>query len=326
MASGCRCSRCRARSRPLREVSARCRSAGAGRRPQAGRPKRRRRARRHQPRGAAARAGAPQPRPARGATAPRPTAREQRNRADENWDVRVPVKAGERERHGRVSEEERRRSTRRCGCRSCARIRPATTSPSRAWARRCEAWKSAARIRPGARRRHAEPPAHLRLPAAGGRRRRPMGAASAGRSPAPGRSCRRWRRAYRRPVTDADSRRCWRSTTRGERRADSKRASSGRLKRLLVSPEFLYRVEVDPPNVAAEHRLPHQRPRAGVAAVVLPLEQHPRRRAARRRGERAAAERRRAGAAGAAHDGRPAVRRARRRTSPGSGCSCATCR
>ena len=36
--------------------------------------------------------------PQRGAQAPRPaTAREQRNRADENWDVRVPVQAGQRE-------------------------------------------------------------------------------------------------------------------------------------------------------------------------------------------------------------------------------------
>ena len=65
------------------------------------------------------------------------------------------------------------------------------------------------------------------------------------------------------------------------------------LRRLLVSPEFLYRIEADPAHAplsaTPRHRgcrrssagLPHQRLRAGLAAVVLPLEQHSRRRAAR---------------------------------------------
>ena len=54
------------------------------------------------------------------------------------------------------------------------------------------------------------------------------------------------------------------------------------LSAVLVSPEFLFRVEQDPAGIAAEHGLSHQRSRAGVAALVLPVEQHSGRRAARR--------------------------------------------
>ena len=72
-------------------------------------------------------------------------------------------------------------------------------------------------------------------------------------------------------------------SARRARRAASKPASKWRLRAVLVSPEFLFRVEQDPAGVAPEHRLSHQRPRAGVAPVVLPLEQHPGRRTARRR-------------------------------------------
>ncbi len=69
-----------------------------------------------------------------------------------------------------------------------------------------------------------------------------------------------------------------------------------------------------------------QRPRAGVAAVVLPVEQHPRRRAARRGGEGQAAARPAVlDGAGAADAGRPARRRRWSTTSPASGCTCATC-
>ena len=58
------------------------------------------------------------------------------------------------------------------------------------------------------------------------------------------------------------------------------------LQRLLVSPEFLYRIEADPASTATGADLSHQRLRAGLAAVVLPVEQHPGRRAARGGGER----------------------------------------
>ena len=92
--SGCRCSRCRACSRPLREVSVRRRASSRrpGRRKRS-RTLRRRNATPQQPRPPQPQRGAPPP-----AAGPRvPTAREQRNRADENWDVRVPVQAGQRE-------------------------------------------------------------------------------------------------------------------------------------------------------------------------------------------------------------------------------------
>ena len=51
---------------------------------------------------------------------------------------------------------------------------------------------------------------------------------------------------------------------------------------MLASPKFLFRAEPDPPNVAAGAIYPVSRPRAGVAAVVLPVEHDSRRRAAQR--------------------------------------------
>ena len=68
------------------------------------------------------------------------------------------------------------------------------------------------------------------------------------------------------------------------------RSSSGiqrAVARVLVDPQFLFRFEREPASVAAGARLPPQRSRAGVAAVVLPVEQRSRRRAARRRRARA---------------------------------------
>ena len=72
------------------------------------------------------------------------------------------------------------------------------------------------------------------------------------------------------------------------------------LERVLVDPEFLFRIEREPAGIAARYRLSRQRPRAGLAAVVLPLEQHARRRAARPGRTRAAAEPGRARRASAA--------------------------
>ena len=66
------------------------------------------------------------------------------------------------------------------------------------------------------------------------------------------------------------------------RRRLRRRASRWRCRPCWSAREFLFRVEQDPPGVAAEYRLSRQRPGAGVAAVVLPVEQHPGRRAARR--------------------------------------------
>ena len=58
------------------------------------------------------------------------------------------------------------------------------------------------------------------------------------------------------------------------------------LARILASPQFIYRIEEEPANVAAGPDVSHQRHRSGVAAVVLPVEQPAGRRAARRRARR----------------------------------------
>ena len=55
------------------------------------------------------------------------------------------------------------------------------------------------------------------------------------------------------------------------------------LARVLSSPQFIYRIEEEPPRRRARRDGPaalgqvlsHQRPRPRVAAVVLPLEQQP---------------------------------------------------
>ena len=129
--------------------------------------------------------------------------------------------------------------------------------------------------------RHAEPAPHLRV--AAGRRsttRKQRGARQI--------LATLMRRAYRRPVTDADLERPAGALSQGtRRRATSTRASRWRWPRVLVSPQFLFRVETRSRRPRRRHALSHQRSRAGVAAVVLPLEQHSGRRAARRRDRRA---------------------------------------
>ena len=100
----------------------------------------------------------------------------------------------------------------------------------------------------------------------------------------------------------------------------SRAASSSALRRLLVSPEFLFRIEADPDERRAGLGVSGRRLRARVTPVVLPVEQHSRRCAARRCREGHAEEPSRTGAAGAAHARRSALGGARRRTSPASGC------
>ena len=122
-------------------------------------------------------------------------------------------------------------------------------------------------------RRHAEPADGLRLPPGGGRRGDAVRAAhrlGAGAARVP-------------PAADG----------RGRRHADgllSRRAAQDgdfetgiqhALARILVAPKFVFRTEEEPAGAAAGRDLRHQRPRAGVAALVLPLEQHSRRPAAR---------------------------------------------
>ena len=57
------------------------------------------------------------------------------------------------------------------------------------------------------------------------------------------------------------------------------------LRSILVSPKFLFRFESQPETAAANAAVSHQRCGSGIAPVVLPVEQHPRRRTPERRGE-----------------------------------------
>ena len=65
------------------------------------------------------------------------------------------------------------------------------------------------------------------------------------------------------------------------------------LQRILADPEFIYRGEPEPADAGGRQELSHQRSRAGLAPVVLPVEQHPGRRADRPRGAGTAARIRR---------------------------------
>ena len=164
--------------------------------------------------------------------------------------------------------------------------------------------------------RHAQPPRILRLHAR---------QAAAKKRPAPNAfSPTLMRRAYRRPVTDADL------DAPAEVLPAGARSDGGfdagiemALRAVLVSPEFLFRVEQDPAGARARHGLPHQRSRTGVAAVVLPLEQHSRRRTARRRQPRQAAQRRRCSSSRCAACWPIRARARWSPTSPSSGCTCA---
>ena len=128
--------------------------------------------------------------------------------------------------------------------------------------------------------RHAEPPPHLLVPAAERAARSRCAQHDPLDAGAPRRTAGRSRDGRR-------ASRCWRSTTTG--RSDGSfdaRHSSWRCGGMLADPEFLFRVERDPATWRPARVLPRQRPRAGVAAVVLPLEQHPGRRAAAMLAER----------------------------------------
>ena len=102
------------------------------------------------------------------------------------------------------------------------------------------------------------------------------------------------RRAYRRPVTDDDLQ------TPLARYRDGATAGRLRVGRRAGAPQHPGQPELPVPlresagDGRAEHAVSHQRSGAGVAAVVLPVEQHSRRRTAGRRGEEDAAQSRRA--------------------------------
>ena len=97
------------------------------------------------------------------------------------------------------------------------------------------------------------------------------------------------RRAYRRPVTErrdgpaADALSC-RPAAKGASRPASRSGCAA----MLANPKFVFRDRARSDERACRRRasMTHRRLRAGVAAVVLPLEQHSGRRTARRGGQR----------------------------------------
>ena len=68
------------------------------------------------------------------------------------------------------------------------------------------------------------------------------------------------RRAFRRPVTDADVRPLMAFYQRGRREGDFDTGIQKALGAMLMSPDFLFRVEQDPKGAAPRDRLSHQRP------------------------------------------------------------------
>ena len=128
--------------------------------------------------------------------------------------------------------------------------------------------------------RHAEPAPHFRVPSSDGRR---TSSASDGADEL---ACATRilstlvRRAYRRPGTDEDVQRLLPFYAAGRSEGGFDRGIQRALERVLVSPQFLFRIEHEPANVAPGHAVSHQRSGAGLAPVVLPLEQHSGRRAA----------------------------------------------
>jgi hypothetical protein len=170
-----------------------------------------------------------------------PSVREQRNRADQNWDVRVPVKAGAHE----------------IVVAFLKKTAAVDETPRLPFLRPFPAGNNVPETRMGAALRSVEisgPHATTGVGDTPSRRRvfvcRPES------SEASQRSCARTilstltRRAYRRPVTDADVEPLLTLYREGHAQGGFEAGIERALKRLLVSPEFLYRVEVDPPGAA----------------------------------------------------------------------------
>ena len=83
------------------------------------------------------------------------------------------------------------------------------------------------------------------------------------------------RRAYRRPVTDEDVQSLMPFYTAGRAEGGFDLGIERALQRLLVSPQFLFRIEHDPADAAPGGSHPCHRSGTGVAPLVLSMEQHP---------------------------------------------------
>ena len=79
------------------------------------------------------------------------------------------------------------------------------------------------------------------------------------------------RHAFRRPVVDTDLASLMTAYTQGRASGDFEAGIERGVQQLLVSPEFLFRVEADPPKATANYRI--SRSRARLASLVLSLEQ-----------------------------------------------------
>ena len=188
-----------------------------------------------EPRGGRA-AGTP-PQPARR----EPTARELRNRADQNWDVRVLVKAGEHD----------------VTAAFLSRTAAADETPRLPFLRPYPAGNNVPETRMGAALRSVEISGPHGTVAAGdtpSRRRiltcQPRNGSANDTSCATAILTALSRRAYRRPVTAADLQPLLEMYREGRAAGGFEAGIDRALKRLLVSPEFLYRVEIDPPGAA----------------------------------------------------------------------------
>ena len=263
--AGSASSRCRASGRARRR-----RRPGAGTGAAAGSPGRRRGA----SAGGSAHdrepASAPEPAGARGgATAPTQTGK-----------VRVPVNAGQRDVHRGLHQE---RSSALDGDRAAA----VSASVSRRGEHRRSSGPAPisgvsrssgpfdARACRTERRRNAVAPARVYAAAPPPRQR-------LRRALRDGRSSRRWRAARtagRSPTPTSN--RCWRSTRRPQE-GDIRRTASSARCAAAGEPRVPVPDRARSAGRPAGAALPHQRSRTRLAAVVLPLEQHPRRGAARR--------------------------------------------
>ena len=164
----------------------------------------------------------------------------QRNRADRDWEIRVPVAAGRRDVQIAFVEQ-------------TAAVAETARVP---FQRPYPAGVNIAETRTGAYLRSVEIAGPFDPTGAGSSasRRRIFSCEPAGGAPACARSIlgRLARRAYRRPVTAADVEPLMAFYRQGSAGGSFDEGIELALERLLISPEFLLRVETDPPGVRAK--------------------------------------------------------------------------
>jgi hypothetical protein len=180
------------------------------------------------------------------AGAPVAMTRQQRNRADETWDVRVPVKAGERE----ITVAFLKKTAAMDETVRLPFLRPYPAGNNVPESRMGAALRSVEVSGPHTTGVAGDTPSRRRIFVC-----RPPAASSGPTSsaaPAAETACARTilstlaRRAYRRPVADEDVVPLLALFEEGRAQNGFESGIERAIKRLLVSPEFLYRVEADP--------------------------------------------------------------------------------